>query len=99
MERGIEYEELVEYVSKSRLKYLICMYAAGKRIYEMYDKMGKTEDAPKAVLVNDLEEAVKVSFEVAKPGDAVLLSPAAASYGYFKNFEERGDVFKNLIKK
>ena len=99
MERGIEYEELVEYVSKSRLKYLICMYAAGKRIYEMYDKLGKTEDAPKAVLVNDLEEAVKVSFEVAKPGDAVLLSPAAASYGYFKNFEERGDVFKNLIKK
>ncbi|MBO4678319.1 MAG: UDP-N-acetylmuramoyl-L-alanine--D-glutamate ligase [Lachnospiraceae bacterium] len=99
MERGIEYGELVEYVSKSKLKYLICMYSSGKRIYEMYEALDKSEDAPKAVLVNDLEEAVAVSFDVSKPGDAVLLSPAAASYGYFKNFEERGDIFKNLIKK
>ena len=98
MERGIEYEELVEYISKSKLKYLICMYSSGKRIYDMYEGLSKAEDAPKAVLVNDLQEAVSVSFDVAKFGEAVLLSPAAASYGYFKNFEERGDMFKNLIK-
>ena len=98
MERGIDYDELVEYVSKSRLKYLICMYKSGERIFEMYEELNKPEGAPKAVLAEDLAEAVAVSFKVAKPGEAVLLSPAAASYGYFKNFEERGDVFKKLIK-
>ena len=99
MERGIDYEELVKYVAKSRLKYLICMYESGARIFDMYEKLEKSADAPKAVLVRDLGEAVAVSFDKAAEGDAVLLSPAAASYGYFKNFEERGDVFKELIKK
>lgn len=99
MERNINYEELVEYVSKSRLKYLICMYESGARIYDMYEEIDKKEYAPKAFKVKDLEEAVALSFEKAREGEAVLLSPAAASYGYFKNFEERGNVFKMLIKK
>lgn len=99
MERGIEYEELVEYVAQSRLKYLVCMYESGKRIYDMYEALDKPESAPRAVLVSDLEGAVEASLAKAEAGEAVLLSPAAASYGYFKNFEERGDVFKKLIKK
>jgi UDP-N-acetylmuramoylalanine--D-glutamate ligase len=65
----------------------------------MYEALGKPESAPKAVLVSDLEGAVEASLAKAEAGEAVLLSPAAASYGYFKNFEERGDVFKKLIKK
>jgi UDP-N-acetylmuramoylalanine--D-glutamate ligase len=99
MERNIDYEELVEYVSKSRLKCLICMYESGARIYDMYERIDKKEDAPKAFKVKDLEAAVALSFDKAGEGEAVLLSPAAASYGYFKNFEERGNKFKMLIKK
>ena len=99
MERNIEYEELIGYIAKSHLKYIICMYESGKRIYEMYESAEKAEDSPKAVLVSDLNEAVIAAKKYAKPEDAVLLSPAAASYGYFKNFEERGDVFKTLVKK
>jgi UDP-N-acetylmuramoylalanine--D-glutamate ligase len=98
MERNIDYEELINYVAKSHLKYVICMYESGRRIYEMYENTKKNDDSPKAVLVSDLEEAVDFAKENAKANDAVLLSPAAASYGYFKNFEERGDVFKTLVK-
>jgi UDP-N-acetylmuramoylalanine--D-glutamate ligase len=44
-----------------------------------------------------LDESVKKAFEVAEPGDIVLLSPACASFGMFTNYEERGKKFKELV--
>ena len=66
------------------------------------DKIAKT--ARKArfeniIMVESLEEAVKVSIEQAEPGDAVLLSPACASWDMFKSFEERGTMFKEFVHK
>lgn len=99
MERNIDYSELISYVAGSkRLKKLICMYESGERIYNLYSAFTKDNDAPVALKVKDLEEAVALSKKVSREGEAVLLSPAAASYGYFKNFEERGDMFKSLVK-
>lgn len=49
------------------------------------------------VLTDTLEEAVQTCSSLAKEGDAVLLSPACASWGMFKNYEERGDKFKELV--
>ena len=49
------------------------------------------------VYVNDLYEAVRVAKEKTFAGEACVMSPAAPSYGYFKNFEERGEVFKKLV--
>ncbi|MFZ5352681.1 MAG: UDP-N-acetylmuramoyl-L-alanine--D-glutamate ligase [Bacillota bacterium] len=46
---------------------------------------------------SSLEEAVKMCAELAKPGYNVLLSPACASWDMFKNFEERGNLFKSLV--
>jgi len=51
------------------------------------------------ILTESLEEAVKVSYENAKPGEAVLLSPACASWGMFPNYEVRGKMFKELVHK
>ncbi|MDE6530525.1 MAG: UDP-N-acetylmuramoyl-L-alanine--D-glutamate ligase [Lachnospiraceae bacterium] len=51
------------------------------------------------ILTDSLEEAVKVSALKAGEGEAVLLSPACASWGMFKNYEERGRMFKELVKK
>lgn len=98
MERNIEYEELVDYVLKSKLKYVICMYSSGKRFYEMCVNKGISEDSPKLILKDELSDAMEYAKKVSMPGDAVILSPAAASYGYFKNFEERGDVFQKIAK-
>ena len=99
MERNIDYEELVDYFVHSRLKLLICMYESGKRIYSMYAEKEKEKSSPKALLCTDLYDAVRLAKGNACAGEAVLLSPAAASYGYFKNFEERGDRFKEFVKK
>ncbi|MGQ9825145.1 MAG: glutamate ligase domain-containing protein, partial [Desulfotomaculales bacterium] len=46
----------------------------------------------------DLPEAVRLAQKAARPGDVVLLSPACASWDMFKNYEERGDLFKQVVR-
>ncbi len=50
------------------------------------------------VFVDSLEEAIDISYATAEPGEAVLLSPACASWGMFDNFEQRGDIFKEYVR-
>ena len=50
-------------------------------------------------MVKNLEEATNLAFEMAQPGDAVLLSPACASWDMYSNFEQRGDHFKILVER
>lgn len=96
MDRGIIYDELEDFFATGPVKNIILMYETGKRIYEeMLEKNLATEGI---VVVTDLKEAVTVAKKLTKPGEACVMSPAAASYGYFKNFEERGDVFAALVK-
>ena len=49
------------------------------------------------ILVDSLEEAVKTAYEKANPMEAVLLSPACASWGMFPNYEVRGKMFKEFV--
>jgi len=51
------------------------------------------------VLAKDFESAVKTAYAAAQPGETVLLSPACASFDMFLNFEERGQVFKELVRR
>lgn len=53
---------------------------------------------PCIILCEDLREAVDICVQKAEPGDAVLLSPACASWGQFDNYEQRGDMFKEYVK-
>jgi len=93
MDRGISYKVLEDYIKEHKEYRFICMYATGKRIVEE-GLMGLTN----VCLVEDLKEAVDKAFEMTDEGKGCVLSPAAASYGYFKNFEERGDAFARLVK-
>ena len=54
--------------------------------------------AKRAIYVDNMEQAVSVAAEVAKPDDTVLLSPACASLDMFKNFEHRGDCFTAAVE-
>ncbi len=97
MERGIDYTVLVDYLVTCTVPHIILMEATGKRIYA--EVMAKFPASPERfILVKDLQEAVDTAKRVTAKGKICLLSPAAASYGIFKNFEERGDVFQELIK-
>ncbi|MFA4994076.1 MAG: UDP-N-acetylmuramoyl-L-alanine--D-glutamate ligase [Bdellovibrionales bacterium] len=89
-DRGIDYAPLIDYVLKNNVNAVICLGKSGQRIYEQLT-------APKAFLSASLQEAVALAKEKTPKGGVVLLSPAAPSYGLFKNFEERGRVFAELV--
>ena len=95
MDRGVCYGPLIDFLSDYPVDNIICMYDTGK---VLYDRM-KNFNGKNVVLVSDLKEAVLKAKEITKKSKCCLMSPAAASYGFFKNFEERGDKFKEYIAK
>ncbi len=90
MDRGIDYTPLSDYLNAHPIHHVILMYDSGS-------VLSKLLHIPYTV-VKDLAEAVETAKQVSQKGSVVLLSPAAASYGFFKNFEERGDHYQMYIK-
>ena len=99
MDRGIDYEPLIKYLETSSVPNIILMETTGARIKEEV-KMGYMElnNSERLHIVDNLAEAVKLAKKLTGKGKSCVMSPAAASYGIFKNFEERGEVFKRLVK-
>ena len=96
MDRGIEYQELEDYLASRKDLHIIFMYATGKRIYEELKEQGRLTD--NMVLTDDLSSAMVIARTATRPHHICLLSPAASSYDHFRNFEERGDVFARMAK-
>lgn len=90
MDRGIDYTTLVDFLAESGIN-VVCMETSGKRIYDMFVSKNNIYYVP------HLEDAVKLASEITPSEKSCVMSPASASYGIFKNFEERGDVFKSLV--
>ncbi len=98
MDRGIDYAELIEFLSMDEIENIILMAATGKRIYEEINaNYPNFKDKERLRLVDTLEEAVVLAKEITPEGRSCVMSPAAASYGIFKNFEERGEVYTKLV--
>ncbi len=93
MDRGIDYTPLIDFLRAKKVPNVICMYESGKRIFDE----AKEIEGTNLVLVSDLYEACEVAKKLVKSGESCLLSPASASYGHFRNFEERGDKFKEYM--
>ena len=95
MDRGLDYNPLVSFLSTSSVENIILLPCTSKRIEELFKKHNHNK---KLIVVNNLEEAVKMSYEYTKENKICLLSPAAASYGFYLNFEKRGEHFKQLVQ-
>lgn len=91
MDRGIDYSEFIQFLNNSNISNIVCMPKTGHDI-------AKKLNSEKSIIVETLEEAVEISKKVTKKGMSCLISPTAASYGFFKNFEEKGDRFQELVK-
>lgn len=90
LDRGHSFEELTEYMGNVKL---VISYGQTKnRIKEYCDKINK-----ECIVVDTLKDAVLVASNNATKGDVILLSPACASWDQFKDFEERGKIFKEYI--
>lgn len=95
-DRGIDYEPLVTYLKENPLPYILITGQAGQTIK---DKLQTAEYKGNILEYTDMESAFVMMEKYAKSGDVCLLSPAAASYDRYKNFEERGRVFKEFANK
>ncbi len=92
-DKDSSYEEWIE-AFDGKVKKLVLIGATREKIAETARRLGFTD----IVMADSFEEAFEKCTEYAEPGDAVLLSPACASWGMFKNYEERGDKFRELVE-
>ena len=91
-DKGNDYTEIEELVKK-KVKAIICMGLDNSKIINFFkDK--------KEIIIDtaSIEDAVKAAKSFAVKGDAVLLSPCCASFDLFKNYEDRGNKFKDAVK-
>ena len=92
-DKGNDYSILNDLV-REKVKAIVCLGVDNAKIHAAFGSMGKPmTDALSA------EEAVRKSAEFAAPGDVVLLSPCCASFDLFKNYEDRGQQFKEAVRK
>lgn len=93
-DKNSNFDEIVAKFHKS-VKQLILLGATREKLMNACIKA----DYHNYILVDSLEEAVERAYNIGVAGDKVLLSPACASWGMFKNFEERGRLFKEIAKR
>jgi len=91
-DKGNDYSELVDLV-KNKVKAIICLGVDNTKLHQAFDDI-----APVMADATSAEEAVRKAYELASPGDTVLLSPACASFDLFKNYEDRGRQFKEAVR-
>lgn len=90
-DKGNDYTPLMEFVRR-KVHTLVCMGVDNRKLVETF-----TGVVPRVVSASSLDEAMRACLVAARPGDAVLLSPACASFDLFKNYENRGDLFREWV--
>jgi len=96
-DKGASFSELAKTIKK-RVKFLILLEGrATPRLKREILKIGYPKN--NLIATGSLEQAVKLAAQKSEPGDVVLLSTACASFGLFKNYKERGNLFKEYVRK
>lgn len=91
VDKGNDYKELLDVVK--HVKALVCLGSNNEKLHNTFDDV-----LPKVVEAASMSDAISKAMEIAMEGDTVLLSPACASFDLFKNYEERGVIFKTEIR-
>jgi UDP-N-acetylmuramoylalanine--D-glutamate ligase len=91
IDKGNDYSQ-IEKLVKEKVKALVCMGKDNSKLHQAFD--GEVKNI---IDTDNMIDAVTKGFELAKSGDVVLLSPACASFDLFRNYEDRGEQFKNVV--
>ena len=92
VDKGNNYEELLPLI-REKAKAIICLGVDNEKLRNTFEGLSEIFIETQA-----MSEAVKIAHKIAMPKDTVLLSPACASFDLFKNYEDRGDQFKNAVR-
>lgn len=93
VDKGNDYSELLPLV-REKVKAIICIGLDNKKIIDTFSSISDL-----IIETTSMNEAVNSAYRIAKPNDAVLLSPACSSFDLFENYEDRGNQFKESIRK
>ena len=77
-----------------KVKAIVCLGLDNSKIIDIFSSVVNV-----LVEAKNMDDAVKASYDLSSKGDAVLLSPACASFDLFENYEDRGDQFKAAVRK
>lgn len=94
-DKGIPYDEIGNPIA-DHVKTLILIGATSDKIMQALIQTGRADEV-NVLRANSYEEVIKLASETAVEGDIVILSPASTSFDMFRNFEERGNLFKQLV--
>ena len=98
-DKHLEYEPLAKPIIE-KVSNLILLGQTSEKIYKAVERELKSENKTLPIYkCQTLEEAVQRAKNLAKEGEVVLLSPASAAFDMFKNFAQRGEIYKELVKK
>ena len=92
-DKGNDYTPLKEF-ARAKVKALVCMGLDNEKLVREF-----TDVVPQVVSTASLDEAMRAAVAAAEKGDVVLLSPACASFDLFKNYENRGELFKEWVRR
>ena len=92
VDKGNDYNELLSMVRK-KAKAIICLGLDNEKLRNTFESISEI-----FIETQSMSEAVKIAYKVSEAKDTVLLSPACASFDLFKNYEDRGNQFKNAVR-
>lgn len=95
LDRGIDYTDFIVFLKDNNVKNLIGLPETGHIIIDELKRQGCTKNM---ICAKDMADAVENADKFTEKGKSCLFSPAAASYNYYKNFEEKGKHFKKLVQ-
>ena len=93
VDKGNNYNELLPLV-REKVKAIVCLGLDNKKIIETFSSISDL-----IIETSSMNEAVNSAYRIAKPNDVVLLSPACSSFDLFENYEDRGNQFKECVRK
>lgn len=93
VDKGNDYNEILSFVKK-KVKAIVCLGIDNSKLIEFFGPYVDT-----IIETDNMKDCVTKAYELAEKGEKVLLSPACASFDLFKSYEDRGDQFKENVRK